>query len=111
MFCSSCGASNLDGAQFCVKCGAPLGQAAPSQAPQSGSSTPLPAVGRKNIWVAAILNLFFGIGYLYLGYKKVLGMPTILFVIVIFLVDVIIGVFTFGIVSFLIAVFLAYDGY
>ena len=114
MFCSSCGAANADGASFCASCGAPLNQAAASsaQAPQGGyASQPVQAGNRKNKWVAAILNLFIGIGYLYLGYKKVFGIPTILFVFLVLIIDVVIGIFTFGIVSFLLALVLAYDGY
>ncbi|MDA4113979.1 MAG: hypothetical protein OK474_08030 [Thaumarchaeota archaeon] len=90
-----------------------MGQAAavPVQGPQGGYVSP-PATGeRKNPWVAAILNLIFGIGYLYLGYKKVLGIPTIAFVFVILVVDIVIGFFTFGLISFIIAIVLAYDGY
>jgi hypothetical protein len=68
------------------------------------------AVG-KNPFVAAILNLFWGIGYLYLGYKKVLGLQTILFVIVFFIIDVVIGIFTFGIISLILSLVLAYDAY
>ncbi|MDA4134115.1 MAG: zinc ribbon domain-containing protein [Thaumarchaeota archaeon] len=114
MFCSNCGAPNPDGVAFCSKCGTALGPAAssPAQASQSGFSSPAsPTVVGKNKFVAAILNLFWGIGYLYLGYKKVLGMRSYLFVVVIFIIDVVIGIFTFGIVSLLIALVLAYDGY
>ncbi len=114
MFCSSCGAPNADGASFCSKCGAPLGQApmAPIQAPQSAyAAPPVPATSRKNPWLAAILNLFIGIGYLYLGYKKLFGMPTILFVFVVLIIDVVVGVFTIGLVPLVLALVLAYDGY
>lgn len=61
--------------------------------------------------IAAILNLFFGIGYLYLGYKKVVGLPTILFVVVMLVIQLVVGFFTFGLLSLLIAIFLAYDGF
>jgi uncharacterized membrane protein YvbJ len=113
MFCSSCGAQNADDASFCAKCGSPLGQAAkaPVLAPQSGYAAPSTTGERKNPLVAAILNLIFGIGYLYLGYKKVLGMPAIGFVGVILIIDIIVGIFTFGILSLIIALVLAYDGY
>jgi uncharacterized membrane protein YvbJ len=113
MFCSSCGAPNTDGASFCSKCGAALGQAtAPVQAPQAGSSAaPVPTTRRKNEWLALILNLFIGIGYLYLGYKKVLGLPTILFVFVVLIIDVVVGVFTIGLVPLLLAILFAYDGF
>jgi uncharacterized membrane protein YvbJ len=114
MFCSKCGAPNEDSASFCNKCGSPLGQpaSAPAQALQSGYSAPsVPASSRKNPLIAAVLNLFIGIGYIYLGYKKVLGTPTILFVVVMLIVEVVLAVFTLGIGSLLLALFLAYDGY
>ena len=113
MFCSNCGAPNADGASFCSKCGAPLGQATPAaQAPLSSySNTPAPVTGRKNEWLAAILNLILGIGYLYLGYKKVLGLPTILFVFVVLIIDVVVGLFTIGLVPLVLAILFAYDGF
>ena len=114
MFCPNCGSPNPDGVAFCSKCGTALGAAAnpAAQTSQGGFSAPASqtAVG-KNAIVAAILNLFWGIGYLYLGYKKVLGLRTILFVIVIFIIDVVIGIFTFGIISLILSLALAYDGY
>jgi hypothetical protein len=114
MFCSACGASNVDGAAFCNKCGAALGQApaaVPIPSPQVvPDASGLPPGGR-NPWVALILNLFFGVGYLYLGYKKVLGLRTILFVVVMLVAEILLGIFTFGILSFVAAVILAYDGY
>ena len=71
----------------------------------------MPAAQRKEPVLAAILNLFFGIGYLYLGFRKVLSITTILFVILVLIVDIIIGIFTFGLVPLVIAILLAYDGY
>jgi len=68
-------------------------------------------VGGKNRFVAAILNLFWGIGYLYLGYKKVFGLRSILFVIVIFIVDIVLSIFGLGIISLILVIVLAYDGY
>jgi len=67
--------------------------------------------GSKNQWIAAILNLILGIGYLYLGYRKVLGLPTILFVFVVLVFDVVVGFFTLGVVPIIPALFFAYDGY
>lgn len=72
--------------------------------------TGLPPGGR-NPWIAAILNLIFGIGYIYLGYKKVLGLHPVLFVVLLFVVEIITGIFTFGLLSLFIALFLAYDGF
>jgi hypothetical protein len=113
VFCSSCGAANVDGAAFCSKCGAALDRApaAPIPAPQVVPATSGLPPGGRNPWVAAILNLFFGIGYVYLGYKKVLGLPTILFVIVVLVAEILLGIFTFGILSLVTAIILAYDGY
>ena len=65
----------------------------------------------KNPWIAAFLNLFFGLGYVYLGTKKVLGVPTIAFVILALFLDIILGIFTAGIASFLFAILLAVDGW
>ena len=65
----------------------------------------------KNPWIAAILNLFWGIGYVYLGLKKVLGVPTIVFVILALILDIILGIFTAGIASLLFAILLAVDGW
>jgi len=77
-----------------------------------GSVTPPSSVERKSPIIAAILNFFlFGIGYLYLGYKKVLGIQTILFVVIVFIAYVIIGAFTFGLLELVIGIILAYDGY
>ena len=69
-------------------------------------------MGKKSPVIAAILNFFlFGVGYLYLGYKKVLGLSTILFVIVVLVVYIIIGFYTFGLLELVIGIILAYDGY
>jgi len=65
----------------------------------------------KNPWIAAFLNLFFGLGYVYLGTKKVLGVQTIVFVFLALVLDIILGIFTAGIASFLFAVLLAVDGW
>ena len=85
---------------------------ASAQAPQSGyTPSPPPPNGRKNAWLAAILNLFIGIGYLYLGYKKVFSMPTILFVFVVLIIDIVVGFFTIGLIPLILAILFAYDGY
>jgi len=65
----------------------------------------------KSPIVAAILNFFFGIGYIYMGYNKVLGVPTIAFVVIALLLYIILGFFTVGILSFVIAIVLAIDGW
>jgi len=65
----------------------------------------------KSPIVAAVLNLFFGLGYLYLGTKKVLGLSTILFVVVALVLQILLGIFTIGILSFVFAILLAVDGW
>jgi len=66
---------------------------------------------RKDPIIAGLLNLFIGLGYLYLGYRKVFGLPTILFVIVYFFIDIFLGIFTLGLVPLILAILVAYDGY
>lgn len=116
MFCSKCGAPNSDDATFCGKCGNPLRNppsATPSQQSQP-AYVPAPAVpqdNRKDPIVAGVLNLFIGIGYLYLEYRKVFGLPTLLFVLVLLIVDILLGIFTFGLAPLVLAILLAYDGY
>ncbi len=61
--------------------------------------------------MAAVLNLFFGIGYIYLGYNKVMGLQTLAFVIAMVVVYLLIGFFTLGLVSLILAILLAVDGY
>jgi hypothetical protein len=55
--------------------------------------------------------LFWGLGYWYLGYKKVLGIPTFGFIVGMLVVYFIIGILLTGIVSLIIAIVLAVDGY
>ncbi len=113
MFCSSCGAVNADGAVFCNKCGAALARtpAPPIPTPETTPTTSGLPPGGRNPWIAAALNFFFGIGYLYLGYNRVQGVPTILFIVAMLVLEVVAGVFTFGLFSLFIAIFLAYDGF
>ena len=116
MFCSKCGAPNSDDASFCDKCGNPLGNqsnALPTQQsqPASAASPPVQQGSRKNPLVAGFLNLFLGLGYLYLGYNKVLGLPAILFVLVVLVIDILVGIFTLGLLPLVLAILLAYDGY
>lgn len=116
MFCSKCGASNSDDASFCGNCGNSLRNPSDTMPPQqSQPAYPTPPPGpqgnRKDPIVAGILNLFIGLGYLYLGYRKVFGLPTILFVIVVFLVDILLTGLTLGLAPLILAILLAYDGY
>jgi hypothetical protein len=69
------------------------------------------SVQGKSPLVAAVLNFFFGAGYLYLGFKEVLGVPTIVFVVLALIIYVGLGYFTLGIVTLVVAVLLAVDGW
>jgi len=71
----------------------------------------MPNKNPKSPIVAAVLNLFFGLGYWYLGYKKVLGIPTFGFVVAMLVVYAVLGFYTAGIISLIIAIVLAIDGY
>lgn len=67
---------------------------------------------RKEPIIAAVLNFFlFGIGYIYLGYRRVMGISTILFVILVLIVYILLGLFTFGLLEFVVGIVLGYDGY
>jgi len=112
MYCPRCGALNEDDATYCKNCGNYIQVAntipqAPAQAPYY----PPPRPARKNPVVAAVLNLFFGLGYWYLGYRRVLGVPTTVFIVLALIVYIILSIFTAGIITLLIAIVLAIDGY
>ncbi len=47
MFCPACGAQLPDGAQFCSKCGASIGGAAPQKMPRAKKPFALPTEGEK----------------------------------------------------------------
>jgi hypothetical protein len=85
----------------------------PSQQSQPAYIAPpsVPRGSRKDPVLAGVLNLFIGFGYLYLGYRKVFGLPTMLFVIVYFLVDIVLGFISLGLVPLILAILVAYDGY
>jgi hypothetical protein len=68
----------------------------------------------KNGILSAVLNFLFpGLGYWYLGYRKVLGVHPILFLIGIWIVETVLVVLisVFYILPLLISLFLAYDAY
>jgi hypothetical protein len=114
VFCPRCGAQNADGAAFCYSCGNKLDAAAPVSSTPPAQSPGMPSPGTvqgKNALVAAVLNLFFGLGYLYLGYKKVLGVPAIVFVVLVLVIYFVVGLFTLGLVTFILAIMLAVDGW
>lgn len=112
MYCQKCGASNPEGATFCASCGSPLAQPTSGSASSTSAGFNQVPVQRKSPIIAALLSFFlFGIGYLYLGTKKILGIPTILFVVIILIVYVGLGFFTFGLLGFVVGIILAYDSY
>jgi len=111
MFCPKCGAQNPDDATYCKSCGASLQTQSAGAPGQMPNASPPASASTKSPIVAAILNLFWGIGYWYLGYKKVLGIATMLFIILMLIVYFIVGFFTAGIIALIIAVVLAVDGY
>ena len=116
MYCSKCGANNVDDALFCSSCGSSMTRN-PSEAKESAQSIhygtqSAPSIGGKNPAIVAILNFFlFGSGYWYLGFRKILGLSPLIFVLLIFVIYVAAGWLTGGIITFFAALFLAYDGY
>lgn len=111
LFCQKCGVSNAVNAAFCSACGASLA-AAPTTGPNpTPSSNQASYSQRKDPIVVAVLCFIFGLGYLYLGYRRVLGLPTILFVLIALILYVLLGTFTFGLLELIVAILLAYDGY
>lgn len=116
MFCTKCGAQNADGAAFCQSCGSKLdatSQSAPAPAgsPEGPATSTSVSVQGKSPLVAAVLNFFFGAGYLYLGFKRVLGVPTAVFVVLALIVYIGLGFYTIGIVTLVLAILLAVDGW
>ena len=111
MYCQKCGASNKDDAAFCSACGAPLASTAAGSATSAPSYGPSP-VPQKSPIIAALLSFFlFGVGYLYLGYRRVLGVQTLAFVLIVLVLYIILGYFTFGLLELVIGIILAYDCY
>ncbi len=69
--CSKCGAENEEGNKFCIKCGSSLFATA-----NMSEKKMTPAQLNKNPFIAVLLNLFlWGLGYWYLGIKKIYGFP------------------------------------
>ena len=57
-FCPNCGAQNKDEAKFCVDCGTEIGNIIVEQ-PQTDTANSQ-STGRKNNWIAPILNFIGG---------------------------------------------------
>jgi len=108
VFCPRCGTANPDGTAFCSACGFQL---AAGGSPISNPSFSLNAPTGERALLAAFLNLFFGIGYLYLGYRKVVGAPAIAFVLIALVIYIFLGVFSAGFGTVLLAVLFAIDGW
>jgi uncharacterized membrane protein YvbJ len=71
--CGSCGTDNSDENKFCIKCGSALAVNAVGTAAQGLNESKHSNKGM----VAVLLNFFilWGLGYWYLGIKKVFGLP------------------------------------
>jgi len=114
-FCPKCGAENKDNANFCIKCGNTLSIGEQIIEPTHGYSMQQASNQGKSPVVPVLLNFFiiWGLGYWYLGIKKVFGVPWyMLFVAQIFVY--ILAVATAGIffvIGLLINIALAYDVY
>jgi len=61
--------------------------------------------------MAGVLNLLFGLGYVYLGYAKVMRLQVAVFVLLMIMVYLLAGVATEGLASLAIGILLAIDGY
>lgn len=131
MYCPKCGDQNEEGATFCGNCGNPLPsspsnvsavpqqtypQAQPSPPPQQTYPPIQPSTIQtsKNGILSAVLNFLFpGLGYWYLGYRRILGIHPVLFLIGIWIVEAVIFYLipTLSLLCLLIALFVAYDAY
>jgi hypothetical protein len=61
--------------------------------------------------MASVLNALFGLGYVYLGYRKVLGLPAPLFVALMVVVYFLAGILTDGLLCVILSVVFAIDGH
>jgi hypothetical protein len=61
--------------------------------------------------MAAVLNLLFGLGYVYLGYGRVMRLQVAVFVLLMIVAYFLVGIATDGLVSLAIGILLAIDGY
>lgn len=111
MYCPKCGNKNDDGAAFCVNCGGPLSVVPSSIRPPA--QPPTAPISQSGVLGAVLNFLFPGLGYWYLGYRKVLGIHPALFLIGIWIVEFIVAFLipTLSFVPLLISLFVAYDAY
>lgn len=108
--CSNCGMENGDNATFCTRCGKAL--TAPSKMPFIDDLNITPTM--KKAGIAIILNffLFWGLGYWYLGCKKVVGQNWYMLIIAQLIVGAISSIVPFlGLIYLAANVALAYDLY
>ena len=115
-FCSKCGADNKENAKFCVKCGnsLPLGAEPIRQSPEYPNAQRETIKTKKSHVIAILLNLViaWGLGYWYLGIKKVWELPWYsLFIVELLLVFLVLNVEGFNIIFILLNFALAYDVY
>ncbi len=61
--------------------------------------------------MAGVLNLFFGLGYVYLGYGRVMKVQVAVFVVLMVALYFLAGVITDGLAGLVLAALLAVDGY
>jgi len=110
--CPRCGTETPDDSVYCPNCGTLLARAA--EAPQAFSAPQTPPSGPQadtNPLMAGVLNLFFGLGYVYLGYAKVMRVNAAAFVALMIVLYFVAGVVTDGLASLVIAALLSADGY
>ena len=115
-FCSKCGTENKENAKFCIKCGNSLhlGVESMRQFPDYSNAPQETIKKKKSPIIAMVLNfvIAWGLGYWYLGIKKVWGLPWYsLFIVEILLAFIVMNIEGFGIIFTLLNFALAYDVY
>lgn len=109
--CSDCGMENDSSAAFCTRCGKEF-PAPSTKMPNLGDLNITPTM--KKTAIAIILNffLFWGLGYWYLGIKKIYGQNWYMLIIPQIIVIVISHLLPFlGIIYLIANLALAYDLY
>jgi hypothetical protein len=109
VYCPRCGTEAPEGSAYCRNCGAMLAVSSP--ATTAFQASPRSSQQDRSPLMAAILNLLFGLGYVYLGYNKVMGVHMALFVVLTIVVYFVAGIATDGLLSLVIAIIFAVDGY